>query len=188
MPLTVSPDGTHLQRDGAFFPYVADTAWSVFADATEDEWSWYLDRRRSQGFTSVAISILPILHDRTVHSDAREPFAVDADGHYDLDSPDPAYFARAARLVQHALDRKIVPTLVVLWCNYAPDTWGAELTPWAVMTAPQRRAYVSLVATTFGPLGPIFAVSGDDRFVDPAAIAAYVDVRDQLRAEARAAC
>jgi hypothetical protein len=48
---------------------------------------YYLQRRRQQGFTSLAVSILPILHDRTVREDAREPFAPDADGHYDFGAP-----------------------------------------------------------------------------------------------------
>ena len=182
--LSVAADGSHLQRDGTFFPYIADTAWSAFADATEAEWLYYLQRRRQQGFTSVAVSILPILHDRTVREDAREPFALDADGHYDFSAPDPAYFANAERFTALARQHGITLTLVVLWCNYVEGTWGADLTPWAVMPEAQRRAYVSLVVSTFGSYEPIFAVSGDDHFTGDAAIRTYAETLAQLAAEA----
>ena len=47
--LSVAADGSHLQRDGTFFPYIADTAWSAFADATEAEWRYYLQDGGSRG-------------------------------------------------------------------------------------------------------------------------------------------
>ena len=182
--LSVAPDGSHLVRDGVFFPYLADTAWSAFADATEAEWVHYLRTRARQGFTSVAISVLPILHDRSVRSDAREPFATDEAGHYDFTRPDPAYFTLARRFVELAVERGIVPTLVVLWCNYVEGTWGADLTPWAVMPAAERESYLTLVADTFAPLSPILAISGDDRFDAEPAHQTYLAALDQLSRQA----
>ena len=82
--LTIAPEGSHLLKHGAPFVLVADTAWSAFADATEAEWVHYLSRRRQQGFTSVAISVLLILHDLTLRPGAIEPFDVLVDGHYDF--------------------------------------------------------------------------------------------------------
>lgn len=182
--LTIAPDGSHLLSEGHFFPYVADTAWSAFADATEAEWVHYLSYRSRQGFTSVAISVLPILHDRTLRDGSREPFALDGAGHYDFARPDQIYFDTARRFVELAGAAGLRPTLVVLWCNYVEGTWGAARTPWAVMPADARRAYLTLVAETFGPLQPVLAISGDDWFDAPAAIMTYLEELEQLSVEA----
>ena len=77
--------------------------------------------------------------------------------------------------------------VVVLWNNYVPGTWGAALTPHAVMPDHARRAYVARVAETFGDLEPIFVVGGDDHYTAPAANAAYLEAVADLRAR-RARC
>ena len=183
-PLTVDPAGTHLVRDGQPFPLIVDTAWSAFADASAADWRYYLDTRRTQGFTAVAVSVLPILHDRTVRTDAREPFAVTADGHYDFDSPDRAYLANAKEFAELASTAGLLLVIVVLWCNYVPGTWGADLTPWAVMNPDQRRRHVSRVTQTFAPFDAIFAISGDEHFTDPRSVTAYREALDQVATEA----
>ncbi len=60
--LAVASSGRHLLRGDEFFPLIIDTAWSVFADASEEEWRIYLAARRRQGFTAVLVTVLPILH------------------------------------------------------------------------------------------------------------------------------
>lgn len=184
--LAVAPDGTHFVRDGRPFPLVLDTAWAAFAIPSLPEWRHYLAVRRQQGFTGIMVTILPVLHDRTVTPGARAPFAVDADGHYDFDRPDAGYFELAGEFVRVAAAEGLVAGLVVLWNGYLPDTWGAAITPWAVMTPEQRTAYVSLVARTFGPQEPILIVSGDDHFRQPAAVAGYTAALAQLAREAPA--
>ncbi len=181
--IEISADGSHLVRGGRFFPYIVDTAWSAFALAEEREWAHYVATRRQQGFTGVAISVLPILHDRSLAA-GESPFAVGADGAFDFDKPEPRYFAKARRFVDMALEQGLVPTLVLLWCNYVPGSWGALRTPDAVMTPEQRASYVALAADTFGTSGAIFAISGDDDFASPAASAAYLDAIGQLREQA----
>ncbi|SNT56113.1 Protein of unknown function [Asanoa hainanensis] len=183
--LTVDPSGTHLRADGTFFPLVADTAWSTFADASEADWRTYLATRRRQGFTAVQVAAIPILHDRDVRAGAREPFALDADGHHDFSRLDHDYFATArayTRIAHEEFGLRLV--IGVLWNNYLPGTWGAERTPHAVMPPQQRRAYVEKVAETFGDLDPIFAVGGDDHYTVPAANAAYREAIDVLRDKA----
>src|SRR4051812_11625057 len=182
--LSIRADGTSLERDGRPFPFIADTAWSAFADADLRDWRLYLQRRRQQGFTSVAVSILPILHDRTVRPLSRDPFATDADGHYDFDRPDNDYFATARRMVELARDEDITAALVVLWCNYVPGTWGAELTPWAVMDAEQRRSYITLATTTFSDLDPVYVISGDEHFHEREPTEVYGEALAQVKREA----
>jgi len=182
--LTVAPDGSHLLRQGAPFVLVADTAWSAFADATEAEWVHYLSRRRQQGFTGVATSVLPILHDRTLRPGALEPFRVLEDGHYDFAEPSEEYFHRVGRFTQLAFDHGLHPLLVLLWCNYVPGTWGAELTPWGVMPAAGRRRYWDAVHAACRGQQPIFALSGDDRFDSEEANDAYREMMAWVSSEA----
>jgi Protein of unknown function (DUF4038) len=183
--LTVDPSGTHVRRDGAYLPLIIDTAWSSFADPTEDEWRMYLAARRQQGFTCVLVSVLPIPHDRDERPGAREPFALDADGHLDYARPDDAFFARAREFTRIAHEEYgLILMIGVLWNNYLAGTWGAAATPYAVMPAQARRAYVTRVAETFGELGPIFAVGGDDHYEVPAANAGYLEAVALLRRSA----
>jgi uncharacterized protein DUF4038 len=182
--LSIAPDGSHLLRHGTPFVLVADTAWSAFADATEAEWVHYLGRRRQQGFTGVAVSVLPILHDRTVRPGALEPFALLDDGHYDFAAPNEEYFARVRRFTELAVAHDLHPLLVLLWCNYVPGTWGAERTPWAVMSASDRRGYWDAVRTACQGHQPIFMLSGDDRFDSPAANDAYREMMAWVSSDA----
>ena len=182
--LTIARDGSHLLKHGTPFVLVADTAWSAFADATEAEWVHYLSRRRQQGFTGVAISVLPILHDRTLRPGALEPFAVEGDGHYDFGAPNQEYFDRVGRFTELAFEHDLHPLLVLLWCNYVPGTWGAELTPWGVMPTEGRRQYWDAVLKACGGRQPIFALSGDDRFDSPAANDAYREMMSWVSSDA----
>jgi hypothetical protein len=182
--LTVAPSGTHLLRDGRPFPLVADTAWSAFADARLEDWGRYLNLRRNQGFTSVAVSALPILHDRTVRPGAREPFTVSAMGTYNFDEPDPLYWETAQMMARMAAEHDITLLVVVLWCNYVPGSWAAAITPDAVMTSTQRRAHVSRTVQAFINFDPIFVISGDEHFVEPEPVQIYFEVLRQVASEA----
>jgi Protein of unknown function (DUF4038) len=180
--LSIDPSGSCLRLDGAPFPLVIDTAWSVFADAAEEDWRMYLAARRRQGFTAVLVSLLYIPHDR-VERPGRQPFLLDASGRPDFARPDPAYLEVARRLVAIAHDEFGVRVmLTVLWNNFLPGTWGAKLTPDAVMSDIARRGLVDAVATTFADLEPIFVIGGDDHYTAPEANAAYIEAADVLRA------
>lgn len=49
--VTVSKDKSTFCRDKEPFFYLADTIWSAFTNITEDEWIYYLKRRKEQGLT-----------------------------------------------------------------------------------------------------------------------------------------
>jgi hypothetical protein len=181
--LTVDPSGTHLRREGAFFPLILDTAWSSFADPTEEEWRTYLATRRRQGFTTILVGVQGILHDRDERATAREPYGLDEHGrHLDFSRLDEAFFAEARRYTRIAHEEYGLRLMItVLWNNYLPGTWGAAATPHAVMPAAQRRAYVIKVAETFGDLDVIFAVGGDDHYAVPGANEGYLEAIGLLR-------
>lgn len=181
--LTVAPSGSHLRRNGSPFVMVADTAWSAFADAAPDEWRQYLRFRANQGFNTVLVSVLPILHDRAVREDAREPFVLDNTGHYRFDAPNSNYFAMAEQLAMIASEEGVTLGLVVLWRNYVGSTWSNEQTPWAIMSDPDRQNYISLVTRTFSQYDPVFIISGDEFFVDPGTTVVYRAALEQVKRE-----
>lgn len=182
--LTVDPSGAHLRRDGQPIYLLADTLWAAFSRMTEPEWVDALRLRRRQGFNAVNISVLPIAHDRSLSGEALSPFRVRADGSWDLDELDPTYFSRARRMVQLAAEHELAVVLVVLWCNYVPNTWGSAKTPELAMDVAQTGRYLELVVDTFADLEPVFCVSGDDSLDDAVALSRYRASLHQLKAAA----
>ncbi|MDM4761550.1 DUF4038 domain-containing protein [Galbitalea sp. SE-J8] len=177
----VSPDGPWFERDGERTFLLADTLWAAFSRMTEHEWDDAIRLRRRQGFTAVNVSVLPIPHDRSLSRDARAPFAVDAEGGWDLDRLNEEYWVRAGRMVRRAAEQGITTVLVVLWCNYAPGTWGADRTPWAVLNDAQTDAVVERAVAEFARSGAIFCVSGDESLRSESAIARYERAASRIR-------
>jgi hypothetical protein len=87
-------------------------------------------------------------------------------------------------MVEAVLEEDLVPVLVVLWCNYVPNTWGAALTPDTVLDEDQTARYVRLVLEKFADLGPVFCISGDERFDDEVAVARYRATLETVRSAA----
>ena len=183
-PLTVDPSGRHLLRGGQPVFLLADTLWAAFSRMSHHEWVDALRLRRRQGFNAINISVLPIAHDRSLSGESRAPFLTPDDGSWNLDQLDPSYFSHAREMVSTARDHGITAVLVVLWCNYVPNTWGSAQTPELAMHDRQSTAYVDVVLETFADLQPIFCVSGDDSLDDPVALARYRDALHQLKREA----
>lgn len=180
--LGIDPSGRHLTADGAYWPVLADTAWSSFSDPSESDWRAYLEVRRRQGFTGVFVALLPIPHDRTTRPGVREPFALDAEGHPLFDRPDDAFWEAARRFTRIAHEEYGLRLLIaVLWNSYLPGTWGAQLSPWAVMPVAAREEFVRRTARELGELAPILVVGGDDLYDVPEANAAYQDAVGVLR-------
>ncbi|WP_410813863.1 DUF4038 domain-containing protein [Micromonospora sp. 067-2] len=177
-------DGRRLLRDGRPTFLLADAAWAAFVRAEPHEWADYLALRRAQGFTALLISVLPIPHDQSVGPGDRRPFTVDVGGRRRSAEPDAAYLRRARLMVEAALDHGLTPVLALLWHNYVPGTWGAELTPHAPMDAAQTRTYVQLALAAFAGLDVIYSISGDEAYADAAQTARYRQVLDEVRAAA----
>jgi hypothetical protein len=178
--LAVSPDGHALLRDGVPLPLVVDTAWSAFSDPTPDEFASYLRLRRQQGFTGVAVSTLPILHDRTDRAGARHPYARGEDGRYDWDRPDERY-AQVMRDYTAAIAAEgLVPVLVVFWCNYVDGTWAQRKVDFPGMTRDAAAAHVRRVAA-LAEFDPVLVLAGDDDFRVPGAIDFYDEALTEIR-------
>ncbi|WP_203568756.1 apiosidase-like domain-containing protein [Aestuariimicrobium ganziense] len=179
----VDPTGTHLTRDGVPWPLVADTVWGAFADVQPQEWRDHLELRRHQGFTAIAVSALPILHDRSIWDGALNPFAAREAGTWDLDRPEQAYYDRVREYAQVATELGMALVVIAQWCTYGTDTWASKIVSWGVLDEGQRRAHVTRLLAAVEGCDVIMSVTGDDRYDGPAQ-AEWLDLARQLRAEA----
>lgn len=174
MGVTVSESGDYFLRDGEKFFYLADTCWSSFTNASLDEWEYYLEYRRAQGFNALQINVLP-QHDRSELAASPEPFKPGPDGAWDFGRVNEEYFDRAEKMVEMAAEAGFTPALVVLWCNYVPGTWGSRIVkPSRVIPREDLESYVEYVAERFGKYDPVFVVSGDTNFESGEAVEYYV--------------
>ena len=57
--LRISENKRTFEKDGKPFFYLADTCWSAFTNISDEEWTYYLKRRKQQGFNTIQINILP---------------------------------------------------------------------------------------------------------------------------------
>ena len=57
--LKISKNKQTLLKDGKTFFYLADTCWSAFTNISDEEWDYYLYKRKVQGFNAIQINILP---------------------------------------------------------------------------------------------------------------------------------
>jgi hypothetical protein len=166
-----SRDG--LVLNGKPFFYFADTVWSVFSNATLEEWEEYLDYRSQQQFNFLQISVLPVLHDASGTYTCLYPFQLLASGKWDFYKVNPEFFDKAEQMVKMACDRGFVPVLVVLWNNYVPGTWANLRVPEYGMPIDAVKSYTEYVAERFQKYNPIYFISGDTKFENEEIIKYY---------------
>ncbi|KOS04505.1 MULTISPECIES: DUF4038 domain-containing protein [Paenibacillus] len=159
------------------FFYLADTVWSVFTNATIEEWSDYLDYRKMQGFNVLQINMLR-QWDASESDLNLQPFALLENGDFDYHTLNEAYFDRAEIMLKMAVERGFVPALVLLWCNYVPDTWAEMFQKGNKMPFECVEPYVTYVVNRFSPFDPIFLISGDSDFPTERANSYYLKALD----------
>lgn len=164
-PVRIAPTADYLLRDGKPFLYLADTCWSGFTNPTLDEWAYYVDFRRRQGFTALQINIMP-QGDRSDNTwDAPVPFVRNR-GKYDWTQPNPEYFQRAGQMARMAADAGLVPALVLMWGDMVPDTWIHKTYKTHPIPLDLVRPFAERVVHTFADSKPIWIVSGDTDLPD----------------------
>lgn len=177
--VTVNEDQSTFLRDGKPFFYLADTIWSAFTNVTEDEWIYYLKRRKEQGFTVLQINTLP-QWDRCISDIGVYPFATE-DGHrFDFTKWNETYYEHASKMCEIAVKEGFQLALVVLWLNYVPGTWGSRITDCNVMPKEFVREYTEKIVQVFDQFEPIYVVSGDTDFDTPEAVSYYRDALEVL--------
>ena len=170
--LHIAADHRTLMNDDKPFFYLADTCWSAFTNITDEEWDYYLQFRKTQGFNTIQINILP-QWDASQTSLNHHPFN---DG-YELNDE---YFSHAKAMAEKAKSMGFELALVVLWCNYVPDTWANAITN---NTIPKEviKPYVYKVHETFSHLNPIYVISGDTDFNTEETTAYYLEAAEILK-------
>ena len=177
MTLRVSADHTRLLRDGEPFFWLADTCWSAFTNISDEEWKEYLDVRAAQGFNVLQINTLP-QWDRCGTLLDRHPFPLTGGARYDFSTIQPEYFRHAQEMCRAAVDRGFVLALVVMWCNYVPDTWASHIFDGNVIPEERVEPIVRTICESFNQFSPVYIVSGDTGFDSEDSIRRYRLVSD----------
>lgn len=170
-------------KDGKHFFYLADTCWSAFTNISLDEWEYYLYLRKMQGFNVLQINILP-------QWDASESdlniyaFPTEDGKKFQFTEFNQEYFDRARKMCEMAKDKGFELALVVLWCNYVPNTWASKLIDYNVMPYDFITMYVDKVHQTFSDLDPIYIISGDTDFETEETKKYYLKASKELRKRA----
>ena len=173
--LKVSENKRTLLKDGKPFFYLADTCWSAFTNITDEEWDYYLYKRKVQGFNTIQINILP-QWDASVTDLDYKPFVNGDPFHLNEE-----YFAHAKQMCRKAKEEGFELALVVLWCNYVPGTWASNMLPDGILPFECLENYVKKVHETFTELEPMYIISGDTDFPTEETEKYYVHVASILK-------
>lgn len=179
MALNVLQSKSILIKDNKPFFYLADTCWSAFTNITDDEWEYYLDFRKAQGFNTLQINILP-QWDASKTDLEFYPFEIE-NKKFNYNKINPSYFDHAAKMCAKAKEKGFELALVVMWCNYVPDTWASALYERGIMPKECIKKYIEIVHTTFSKYNPIYVISGDTDFNTELCISYYIDCAKQLK-------
>lgn len=173
--LQIADNHKTLVRDGKPFFYLADTCWSAFTNITDEEWDYYLYKRKQQGFNALQINILPQWDASATELDY-QPFL-----HKDSHQLNDAYFEHAAQMCKKAKQEGFELALVVLWCNYVPGTWASAMMPDGILPFDAIAAYVRKVHEVFTRFEPVYVISGDTDFPKEETAAYYVHAAQILK-------
>ncbi len=166
--IAISPDGRALTRAGQPWLLVADTIWSAFTNVPEPEWAPYVSHRAAQGFSSLLISVLPILNDMSDAGPAMpEPFPGFWSGSPRFGRLAPAYVDHARAKLRVAAAHGLVPSLALLWCAYAPGAWASARDPRFVIPVDVMPEVLASMVEAFDDFAPVYLVSGDTDFRQP---------------------
>ena len=147
-------------KDGKPFFYLADTCWSAFTNIPENDWHYYLQYRKRQGYNVLQINILP-QWDASGTDLNYVPYVLKEDGGYDFTKINDDYFQHAKRMCEIAKEYNFELALVALWCNYVPKTWANNMLPLNTMPFDCVDRYIEKVDETFTQFNPIYIISGD---------------------------
>jgi hypothetical protein len=170
--LKIRENKRNFTLDGEKFFYLADTVWSAFTNATMEEWEFYLDKRWSQGYTVLQINTLP-QWDRCLMEESIYPFHSEDGVKFDFSQWNEAYYVRARQMCKMAVEKGFHLSLVVLWLNYVPGTWGSRLVDANIMPKDFVRKYAEKIVDEFDEFDPIYLISGDTDFDTSEAVEYY---------------
>ena len=175
---SLSVNGRHLQKDGRPFFWLADTIWTAFTSPTDDEWIEYLDQRAAQGFNVLQINALP-QWDRSGTPFDRYPYeTADHGATFDFTRPVPEFWDHARWQLSEAVKRGFVPAIVVMWCNYVPNTWASNINSSNIIPDELVEPVVEKIVESFKEFDPIWVISGDTGFETPEPLERFTQIAD----------
>lgn len=177
--IRVNAEGRGFVADGKPFFYLADTIWSAFTNVTMEEWEYYLNQRKFQGFNVLQINTLP-QWDRSTSDLNIYPFPTKDNNTFEFTSFNEEYFVRAKKMCQMAVDKGFTLALVLLWVNYVPDTWSSNIIPDNIMPYDFVKPLIEKIYHTFDEFNPIYVVSGDTDFETERAVSYYKCALDTM--------
>ena len=107
-----------------------------------------------------------------------EPFKViqfkDGQRTYDYSQLNESYFDHVEDMLKVMETEKLTPSLVLLWCNYLPNTWVHNVaSPTNIMPLEDAKNYADYVTKRFAKYHPIYFLSGDTDFPDNSNVETY---------------
>jgi hypothetical protein len=161
-PFRVSADGRYLvDRFGSPFLIRGDAAWSLIANLTREEAEDYLADRQAKSFNTLLVNLLE--HRFALHAPANRAGQAPFLKAGDFSTPNPAYFAFAAELIDAAAAKGFLVLLDVMYlgADGGPEGFWKELND-------ERNGgsacfeYGRYVGTLFGgKANVVFVIGGD---------------------------
>lgn len=166
--ITVTKNNRYLEKDGKYYPYLADTAWTLLQRLTRDEIVYYLDVRKNQGFNAIQVSAISELDGINVpNREGRLPFI-----NGDVSRPDPQYFELLLFLLGECEKRDVVLTLLPTWGDKFNKKWG---TGPEIFTPENAGAYGEYISGLVGCCENVIFMLGGDRPIESAVHRQIID-------------
>lgn len=120
--LRISQNGRYFVKpDGAPFPWIADTAWTVPARLKWDDVLYYLKTRKRQGFTVLQMVVL----DPEFNPDMKNPSGIPALRNGNIQERNPEYFDYVDWVLDQAEKEEFYVLLLPVWGQLVTgDDWG----------------------------------------------------------------
>ncbi|MBR5922237.1 MAG: DUF4038 domain-containing protein [Clostridia bacterium] len=157
--LSISENKRYIQKDGVFFPYLADTAWTLLQKLSREEIVYYLDMRKSQGFNAVQVSYISELDGVNMpNREGQLPFH-----NGNVLTPNKKYAQLFDFLATECKKRDIVITLLPTWGDKFNKKWG--IGP-EIFTPDNAFKYGCYIAGVVGDYENVIFMLGGDRPIE----------------------
>ncbi|MDX2186011.1 MAG: DUF4038 domain-containing protein [Opitutaceae bacterium] len=180
-PITIAEGGRYFRdRAGSPFFIVGDSPWELYWQLTEDDVQKYIEKRRSQGFNTLLVDVLPYTdwsnHLAATDRQGHKPFLIEGD----FGTPNDSYFDGLKSMVRFAETKGMWVWLVAAdvgsWGINAP-AHGAVEGMWRdqyLQNGPQKLGkFAEYLALKFKDCPNVAWILGGDR--DPTGIFWHVD-------------
>ena len=157
--LEINKEKRYLIKDGRFFPYLADTAWTLLQRLMREEICFYLDKRKKQGFNAIQVSAISELDGaKKENREGNCPFF-----NGNPEKPNPEFFSLVAFLADECEKRDIALVLLPTWGDKFNKKWG---TGPEIFTPSNAAVYGKYIANVIGKRDNIIWMLGGDRPIE----------------------